>query len=142
MDEVQLRSEPAAAQAAPPARDPEEAQRALARVQDLLAKQHRVEALVHREAAPAEDKKALVENLVHRQHLNELKAILDRLHPADVAYILEALPRDDRMTVWECVRAERDGEILLEVSDAVRETLIKSMDASELVAATGQLDTD
>ncbi len=142
MDEVQLRSEPAAAQAAAPARDPEEAQRALARVQDLLAKQHRVEALVHREAAPAEDKKALVENLVHRQHLNELKAILDRLHPADVAYILEALPRDDRMTVWECVRAERDGEILLEVSDAVRETLIASMDREELVEAVETLETD
>ncbi|HXF47027.1 MAG TPA: magnesium transporter, partial [Burkholderiaceae bacterium] len=142
MDEVEFRTEAAAAPAAPPARDPEEAQRALARVQELLAKQHRVEALVHREAAPGEEKKALVENLVHRQHLNELKAILDRLHPADVAYILEALPRDDRMVVWECVKAERDGEILLEVSDAVRETLIASMDREELVDAVETLETD
>ena len=36
----------------------------------------------------------------------------------------------------------RDGEILLEVSDAVRETLIEAMDSHELVAATEQLDTD
>jgi len=31
--------------------------------------------------------------------------------------------------VWDCVKADRDGEILIEVNDAVRETLIASMDA-------------
>lgn len=33
------------------------------------------------------------------------------------------------------MKSERDGEILLEVSDAVRESLIQSMDREELVAA-------
>ncbi len=72
----------------------------------------------------------------------ELRAVLEELHAADVAYILEALPRDDRLFVWDLVKAERDGEILLELSDAVRESLIRSMDADELVAATERLDTD
>lgn len=130
------------AAAAVPARDPEEAQRALVRVQALLEKQRRVESLVHRDATPAEEKKALVESLVHRQHLTELKSILDRLHPADIAYILAALPRDDRLVVWDSVKAERDGEILLEVSDAVRETLIASMDREELVDAVETLEAD
>jgi magnesium transporter len=61
---------------------------------------------------------------------------------SDVAYILEALPRDQRLVVWDLVKAERDGEILLEVSDSVRETLIASMDRAELVAAAETLDTD
>jgi magnesium transporter len=134
-----------------PARDPEEAHRALTRVQTLLDKQRRVEALVHREQthgdeATAEQKKALVEQLVHKQHLSELKSILDRLHTADIAYILEALPRDDRLVVWDSAQlgggAERDGEILIEVSDAVRETLIASMDREELVDAVEQLEAD
>ncbi len=77
-------------------RDPEAAQRALVRVQHVLEKQRRVEALVHREQSPSEDRKPLVEQLVHRQHLSELRTILDRLHAADIAYILEALPLDDR----------------------------------------------
>ncbi len=124
-----------------PARDPEEAQRALARVLGLLEKQRRVESLVHREQT-GEQKKALVEQLVHKQHLTELKAILDRLHPADVAFVLEGLPLDDRLIVWESVKAERDGEILLEVADAVRETLIASMNRAELVDAVEQLETD
>ena len=122
--------------------DPEAAQRALARVEQLLEKQHRVEALVQREQTPGEEKKALVEQLVHRQHLNELKSILGRLHPADIAYILEALPLEDRLTVWDGVKADRDGEILIEVSDAVRETLIASMNREELVDAVESLETD
>jgi magnesium transporter len=130
------------APAGAPVRDPEAAQRALVRVQHLLEKQKRVELLVHREATPAEDRKPLVEQLVHRQHLTELKAILDRLHPADIAYILEALPHDDRLVVWDCVKADRDGEILVEVNDAVRETLIASMDHAELVDAVESLETD
>ena len=71
-----------------------------------------------------------------------LRAKLDTLHPADVAYVLEALPLEERLTIWDLVKAERDGDILLEVSDAVRETLIDNMDSEELVAATEQLDTD
>jgi magnesium transporter len=80
--------------------------------------------------------------LVHRRDLEALQRELDRLHPADVAYILEALPLDERLIVWDLVKAERDGEILLEVADAVRETLIANMDEDELVAAAEQLDTD
>ena len=130
------------AQEGAPARDPEAAQRALVRVQHLLDKQRRVESLVHREQSPAESRKPLVEQLVHRQHLTELKVILDRLHPADIAYILEALPLDDRQVVWDCVKSDRDGDILMEVNDAVRETLIASMDHEELVDAVEGLEAD
>jgi magnesium transporter len=82
------------------------------------------------------------EALPHKKNLAELHKSLDALHPADVAYILESLPLKQRLMVWELVKAERDGEILLEVSDAVRETLIAGMDADELVAAAETLDTD
>ena len=132
---------PPATSATPP-RDPEEAQRALARVQAVLEKQRRVESLVHREQTPAEEKKPLVEQLVHRQHLGELKAIVDRLHPADIAYVLEGLPPEERLVVWDSVKAEIDGEVLLEVSDAVRESLIAAMDAPELIAAAQTLEAD
>ena len=72
----------------------------------------------------------------------ELRARLDRLHPADIAAILEALPLEERLAVWELVKADRDGEILVEVSDAVRESLIEAMDRRELVAAAETLEAD
>lgn len=79
---------------------------------------------------------------IPESHYAQLRSRLDALHSADVASVLEALPLDERLIIWDLVKAERDGEILLEVSDAVRETLIESMDSEELVAATEQLDTD
>ena len=72
----------------------------------------------------------------------ELRAKLDALHPADVAYVLEALPLEERLAVWNLVKADRDGDILLEVSEAVRESLIASMDSAELVAAAETLEAD
>ena len=120
-------------------RQSEDVQQELREVQELLARHRVVEGLVHRQEMPRHE---LVENLVHKQHIAELRHKLDELHPADIAYILEALPLDERLFVWDLVKADRDGEILLEVSDAVRETLIEAMDSQELVAATGQLDTD
>jgi magnesium transporter len=117
----------------------ESLQESLQQVITLLNKHRLVEGLVHKQDMP---KHELVESLVHKQNLAELHKKLDALHPADVAYILEALPLEQRLDVWDMVKAERDGEILLEVSDAVRQTLIADMDSDELLAAAEQLDTD
>ena len=111
----------------------------LKQVQTLLDKMRLVEELVHKQVGARHE---LVEDLVHKQNLAELKKRLDGLHPADVAYILESLPLEDRLLVWHQVRADSDGEILLEVSDSVRESLIASMDNAELLAAAESLDTD
>ncbi|HEX4763770.1 MAG TPA: hypothetical protein VFU92_05515, partial [Usitatibacter sp.] len=70
----------------------------------------------------------------------QLRARLADMHPADVAYVLEGLPLDDRLFVWGRVPGDQEGEILLEVSDAVRDTLLADMDSAEIVAATQNLD--
>ena len=49
---------------------------------------------------------AMQESLARAREPAELRATLDKLHPADVAYILEALPLEERLVVWELVRAE------------------------------------
>ena len=114
-------------------------QNRLAQVVELLHRHKLVEDLTHRQEGQHHDR---VENLVHRQNLAELQRKLDELHSADVAHILEALPLDDRLTVWQLVKVERDGDILLEVSDAVRETLLADMDDHEILAAAKDMDAD
>jgi magnesium transporter len=94
-------------------------------VEDLQQNLRRVQELLAQNADPAAQ-----------------RSELDQLHPADVAYILEALPLEERQAVWDLVKAEREGEILLELSEAVRESLIATMDAKELVAAAETLDAD
>jgi magnesium transporter len=52
------------------------------------------------------------------------------------------LPLDDRLAVWKLVKSEQDGDILLEVSDAVRESLLADMDDEEIFAAAREMDAD
>ena len=121
--------------------DPEDAQTALAEVQERLRRQQLVADLVHRQEE-GDAKATLVEDLVHRQHEAELKTLLDGLHPADIAFILESLPKDERQAIWKLVSPEHDADVLLEVEDWVRESLIEAMDRQDLVAATGNMDAD
>ncbi len=115
----------------------EDLQENLQAVQELLQR-HELseESASHGDASPAAG------NAERARHLTELRSKLERLHPADIAFILESLPLQERLVVWDLVKADRDGEILLEVSDAVRESLIASMDPEELVAAAETLETD
>ena len=82
------------------------------------------------------------ERLAQKFEPAALRGELEQLHAADIAYILEALPLEERLIAWDLVRAEREGEILLEVSEAVRESLIATMDSKELVAAAETLEAD
>ena len=106
----------------------------LARVSELLRRQGGIEA--------QHDESGGVAAPVRGSYLAELQREIDGLHPADIAYILEGLPHEQRLEVWNLVKADRDGEILLEVSDPVRESLLADMDRPELLAAAEQLDAE
>lgn len=69
----------------------------------------------------------------------QLVELLHDLHPADMAAVLESLPLQERVLVWKLAQPEDDGEVLLEVSDSVRETLIETMGKEELIAAVEDL---
>lgn len=91
---------------------------------------------------PLEPRPELLDEPDYQEIRIVLQHQLDELHPADIAFVLESLPLDDRLAVWQMVKADRDGEILLEVSDAVRESLIADMDRHEILAAAETLDAD
>lgn len=123
--------------------EPDDVQQHLHDVQALLERQQVVENLARaqQDEAGAEEQ-APQESLAQREHLAELRQLVERLHPADIAYILEALPLDERLLVWDQVAPERDGDILLELSDAVRESLIEHMEHHELAAVAQNLEAD
>ena len=68
--------------------------------------------------------------------------MVDALPPAEIALLLESLPSPQRELVWEMVNADVQGDVLVELSDDVREGLIGEMRPEELVAATEGLDVD
>ncbi|MCK5640772.1 MAG: magnesium transporter, partial [Gammaproteobacteria bacterium] len=73
---------------------------------------------------------------LHEGSLDQVPELLAKLHPAEIASLLEALPVEDRSILWEQVSPEVNGDVLTQVNDSVRATLIKDMASHELVAAT------
>ena len=83
----------------------------------------------------------LVENISDGS-LVAARRIMQAMHPAEIADAIESLPPVRRRILWELIDLELEGEILMEVGDEVRESLVRDMDMEELVAATEQLDLD
>jgi len=69
--------------------------------------------------------------------------MLKTLQAAEVAHLLESLPLEQRELLWALVKERGDeGEVLLHVTDEVREGLINDMEPAQLIAATEGLATD
>lgn len=114
-------------------------QHQLQEVVTLLEKQQLEMSLVQR--GPLTNHK-LVEAVLHKQHKTRLQDKFAQLHPADIAFILESLPLDQRKIAWDAIKTDHEGQVLLEASDAVRQTLISGMEAEELATVAGTLDAD
>lgn len=70
------------------------------------------------------------------------RKMLNTLHPAQIAHLLESLPVRERAVVWGLVDKTHDADVLLHVTDQVRATLMSDMDTQELVDAAEALETD
>lgn len=68
--------------------------------------------------------------------------LISGLSAAEIADLLESLPLAKRLAVWDLVDPGLDGDVLVEVNDEVRTSLIRDMTPDELVAAAGELDLD
>jgi magnesium transporter len=68
--------------------------------------------------------------------------MLNELNPAEIADLLESLPYTERNLIWELVDSEKEGEVLLEVGEEARTTLIRDMPLQDLVNATESMDVD
>jgi magnesium transporter len=73
---------------------------------------------------------------------SQLRHLVNSLSASEIGDLLESLPTAKRLAVWELVESELDGEVLVDVNDEVRASLIRDMGADQLVQAVGDLDID
>ncbi|YCH29609.1 magnesium transporter [Erwinia sp. D4-22] len=74
--------------------------------------------------------------------IDSLRADLALLHAADIADILEALPEDERQALWQLVDNARRGQVLVEASETVWESLTEVMSDKDILQAIAPLDID
>jgi magnesium transporter len=72
----------------------------------------------------------------------QLDALLEPLHAADIADLLEQISSTDRRALLALWSHEIDGDILSEISEAIREEVIDSLPREVLAEAVRDLESD
>ena len=70
------------------------------------------------------------------------RKLVEPLHPADVADLIELAARDEREGLVKALAGIVDADVYAELNDYVRETLIDEMEPEQVADLAGQLDTD
>ena len=70
------------------------------------------------------------------------RRLVEPLHPADVADLIEAAARDEREGLVKALAEIVDADVLAEMNDFVREGLLDEMEPEQVADIAGQLDTD
>ncbi len=73
---------------------------------------------------------------------DRLTALLEPLHAADIADLLEQIGTANRRALLAMWSGEVDGEILSEIDEAIREEVIESLPRAVLAEAMRELDSD
>jgi len=74
--------------------------------------------------------------------LHHAKGMLNALHPAEIAHLLESLPSQERLVVWPLVSKDSEAEVLINLGDEMRQSLIKDMTPQQLVEVAEDLEVD
>ncbi len=90
----------------------------------------------------SEKKLSTIINDLEKDKAINIKNTLSSLNPSEIARLLESLTPRERNVLWQMVDQEDEGEILKELIEEVRQNLISQMDASELIAATQDMELD
>jgi magnesium transporter len=91
---------------------------------------------------PKQDRVAALQKALASGTVRAAHRMVNALHPAEIALLIESLPRGQRDIVWGFVDPELEGEVLLELSEQVRAGLIQGMDAEQLAAAAEGMEVD
>ncbi len=91
---------------------------------------------------PKQDTLELLRQQLDGGRMRSAKVMVNSLHPSELARLLESLPRKKRSVLWEIVDPEIEGDVLVEVSDEVRDGLIEGMQTEELIAAAEGMEVD
>lgn len=83
----------------------------------------------------------LEEHIVHKND-SELEVLLNDLHHADIAEILDELDFDDATYIFKVLDSDKTAEILLELEDDLRENILSRLSPKEIAEELDELETN
>lgn len=83
-----------------------------------------------------------IEQMAAEGRLTELQAQLERIHPADIALLLDELETETAVTVFELLSIEIASEVLDETGGQIRQELVEKVDDERLADLLDELPMD
>ena len=85
---------------------------------------------------------AQLEELIINKNDNQLEVLLNDLHHADIAEILDELEFDEATYIFKVLDSEKTAEILLELEDDLRENILSRLSPKEIAEELDELETN
>jgi magnesium transporter len=83
-----------------------------------------------------------LEQLIQSKDDNQLEVLLNDLHHADIAEILDELDFDEATYIFKVLDSEKTAEILLELEDDLRENILNRLSPKEIAEELDELETN
>jgi magnesium transporter len=83
-----------------------------------------------------------LEQFIQEKNDNQLELLLNDLHHADIAEILDELDFDEATYIFKVLDSEKTAEILLELEDDLRENILNRLSPKEIAEELDELETN
>jgi magnesium transporter len=83
-----------------------------------------------------------LEQLIQSKDDQQLEVLLNDLHHADIAEILDELDFDEATYIFKVLDSEKTAEILLELEDDLREKILSRLSPKEIAEELDELETN
>lgn len=83
-----------------------------------------------------------IEQLIESQADAALNSLLEDVHYADIAEIINELNEDEATYLIKLLDSDKTSDVLTELNEDVREAILGNMSSKEIAGELGELDTD
>jgi magnesium transporter len=83
-----------------------------------------------------------LKQLINNENREQLEILLNEVHYADIAEILERLSFKKAIYIFKVLDSEKTAEILLELNDDLREKILGRLSSKEIAEVLDELDTN
>ena len=83
-----------------------------------------------------------IRNMIQEQAYSDMKRLIEELHPADLADLVEYLESDEMLAVFTLLTPERAGEVLKEISTPIQEKIAHELDDQTITQILNELNSD
>ena len=83
-----------------------------------------------------------ISNLISNKKNKEIKKLVDGIHYADLAEIINELESTQRVYLIKIIDSDKTSDVLTEVDEDVREEILKTLSEKEIAGEIKELDSD